>query len=154
MAIGEYCNRDVVIAAPTESIVTAARLMSKYHVGDLVLVEQLEQELYRPVGIVTDRDIVLEIVANNETEPESIQVGDIQLRDLITARESEDVFDVIGKMLQFSIRRMPIVDDRGLLVGVISADDLLGVLADNLRGLSQLVGYQNLREENERAEEM
>ncbi|WP_435605494.1 CBS domain-containing protein [Pseudomonas knackmussii] len=153
MAIGEYCNRDVVIAAPTESILTAAQLMRDYHVGDLVLAEQVEHDRYRPVGIVTDRDIVLEIVANDETEPERIPVGDIQLRNLITAKDSEDLFDVIGRMREFGIRRMPVVDAQGLLVGIVSADDLLGVLADNLRDLSRLVGYQNLREEHERAED-
>ncbi|AMO76774.1 CBS domain-containing protein [Pseudomonas citronellolis] len=150
MAIGEYCNRDVVIAAPTVSILTAARLMSEYHVGDLVLAEQVERERYRPVGIITDRDIVLEVVANNEPEPGSIQAGDIQLRNLITAKESDDVFDVITRMRQAGVRRMPVVDEQGLLVGIVSADDLLGVLADNLRDLSRLVGFQNLREEGER----
>ncbi len=150
MAIGEYCNRDVVIAAPTVSILTAARLMSEYHVGDLVLAEQVERERYRPVGIITDRDIVLEVVANNEPKPGSIQAGDIQLRNLVTAQESDDVFDVITRMRQAGIRRMPVVDEQGLLVGIVSADDLLGVLADNLRDLSRLVGFQNLREEGER----
>ncbi|MNF02190.1 inosine 5'-monophosphate dehydrogenase [compost metagenome] len=100
------------------------------------------------MGIVTDRDIVLAMVANNETAPERIQVGAIQLRNLVTARESEAVFEVIGKMRHFSIRRMPVVDDQGLLVGIVSADDLLGILAENLRVLAQVVGYQNLREED------
>ncbi|MDT4845170.1 CBS domain protein [compost metagenome] len=148
MAIGEYCKRDVVIAAPTDSILAAVRLMGQYHVGDLVLAEQVEHGRYRPVGIVTDRDIVLAMVANNETAPERIQVGAIQLRNLVTARESEAVFEVIGKMRHFSIRRMPVVDDQGLLVGIVSADDLLGILAENLRVLAQVVGYQNLREED------
>lgn len=147
MAIGEYCKRDVVLAAPTESILTAARRMNEHHVGDLVLAEPVGDERYRPVGIVTDRDIVLKLVANNETALEHLQVGDIQLRGLITARENEEVFEVIGRMRHFSIRRMPVVDDEGLLVGIISADNLLGILADNLRALSQLVSYQNLREE-------
>ena len=113
MAIGEYCNRDVVIAAPTVSILTAARLMSEYHVGDLVLAEQVERERYRPVGIITDRDIVLEVVANNEPEPGSIQAGDIQLRNLVTAQEGDDVFDVITRMRQAGIRRMPVVRRAG-----------------------------------------
>ncbi|MNP84999.1 CBS domain protein [compost metagenome] len=68
------------------------------------------------------------------------------VQDLVTAGESEDVFDVIDRMRHFGIRRLPIVDDQGLLVGVISADDLLSLLVDSLRDLSQLVGYQCLRE--------
>ncbi|WAG81181.1 CBS domain-containing protein [Metapseudomonas furukawaii] len=146
MAIGKYCTREVITAKPTESILAAARLMSQRHVGDLVLAEPVGDERYRPVGVVTDRDIVLEIVANNETALEHVRVGDIQVRDLITARESDDVFDVIDRMRHFGVRRLPIVDDQGLLVGVISADDLLSVLVDSLRDLAQLVGYQCLRQ--------
>lgn len=146
MAIGKFCTREVITAKPTESILAAARLMSQRHVGDLVLAEPVGDERYRPVGMVTDRDIVLEIVANNETALEHVRVGDIQVRDLITARESDDVFDVIDRMRHFGVRRLPIVDDQGLLVGVISADDLLSVLVDSLRDLAQLVGYQCLRE--------
>lgn len=146
MAIGKYCTREVITAKPTESILAAARLMSQRHVGDLVLAEPVGDERYRPVGMVTDRDIVLEIVANNETALEHVRVGDIQVRDLITARESDEVFDVIDRMRHFGVRRLPIVDDQGLLVGVISADDLLSVLVDSLRDLAQLVGYQCLRE--------
>lgn len=153
MAISEYCNCDVVIAPPNVSILTAARLMSEYHVGDLVLAEQVERECYRPIGIITDRDIVLGVVASGDIQPEHIQAANIQSRDLVTAKESDDVFDVITKMRRFGIRRMPIVDDRGLLVGIVAADDLLGVLAETLRDLSQLVGYQSLREEGELEED-
>lgn len=152
MAIGKYCNRDVVIAAPTTSILSAARLMSEYHVGDLVVAEPVGEERYRPTGIITDRDIVLEIVANNETALESIRVGDIQVRDLITALESEDIFEVIDKMHRCNIRRMPVIDGEGLLVGIVCADDLLAVLANRLHDLSLLLGYQSLREESERQE--
>lgn len=152
MAIGKYCNRDVVVAAPNVSILMAAQLMSHYHVGGLVIAEQVDPKRYRAEGMVTDRDIVLEIVANNESELERIRVGDIQLRDLITAKESEDVFDVIEKMRRFGVRRLPIVDDQGWLTGIVCADDLLVVLANCLRDLSLLVGYQNLREERERRE--
>ncbi|QEY63120.1 CBS domain-containing protein [Metapseudomonas lalkuanensis] len=146
MSIGKYCKRNVVVVAPTESILAAARLMSQHHVGDLVLAEQVGENRYRPLGIVTDRDIVLEIVTNNETALERTSVGAMKVQDLVTAGEKEDVFDVIGRMRHFSIRRMPIVDDQGLLVGIISVDDLLRVLAENLRDLSQLVGFQSLRE--------
>lgn len=85
-------------------------------------------------------------------DPRIMPVGDIQLRDLITAKESEDVFDVIDKMRRFGIRRLPIVDDQGWLAGIVCADDLLVVLANYLRDLLLLVGYQNLREESERKE--
>jgi pentatricopeptide repeat protein len=152
MSIGKYCNHGVVVAVPNISILSAVQLMSHHYVGGLVLAEQVDSKRYRLEGIVTDRDIVLEIVADNEREPERIRVGDTQLRGLLRAKESEDAFDVIGKMRRFDIRRLPGGDDRGWLAGMVSADDLLVVQANYQRDLSLLLGYQNLREENERKE--
>lgn len=152
MAIGKYCKREVVVAAPGVSVEHAAQLMSEYHVGGLVIADQVGGGRFRPEGIVTDRDIVMELAANSEADFERVSVGDIQMRTLITARECDDVFEVVDKMRRFDIRRMPIVDDHGLLVGIVSADDLMVVLTNYLRDLSLLLGYQNLREESERKE--
>jgi CBS domain-containing protein len=95
-----------------------------------------------PVGIITDRDIVLDLVANDESDLSRVAVGDFQRRELITVREQEDVFDVIAKMRLGGVRRLPVVDERGVLVGIIAADDLLGVLSDGLRDLARLATCQ------------
>jgi CBS domain-containing protein len=142
MAIGEYCCREIVAASPTDSVAAAARLMRDYHVGDLVLVEPTDEGDFVPVGIITDRDIVLDLVANDESDLSRVAVGDFQRRELITVQEQEDVFDVIAKMRRGGVRRLPVVDERGVLVGIIAADDLLGVLADGLRDLARLAACQ------------
>jgi CBS domain-containing protein len=142
MAIGEYCCREIVAASPTDAVAAAARMMRDYHVGDLVLVEPTDEGDFMPVGIITDRDIVLDLVANDESDLSRVAVGDFQRRELITVREQEDVFEVIAKMRLGGVRRLPVVDERGVLVGIIAADDLLGVLADGLRDLARLVAYQ------------
>lgn len=150
MAIGEYCSREIVAISPTDSVAVAARLMRDYHVGDLVLVERTENEDIVPVGIITDRDIVLDLIANDESDLTRIAVGDFQRRELITVQEQEDVFEVIAKMRRAGVRRLPVVDERGVLVGIIAADDLVGVLAEGLQDLALLATYQGQREASQR----
>jgi len=150
MAIGEYCCREIVAASPTDSVAVAARLMRDHHVGDLVLVEPTDDGDFVPVGIITDRDIVLDLIANDESDLSRIAVGDFQRRELVTVQEQEDVFEVIAKMRRCGVRRLPVVDERGVLVGIIAADDLFGLLADGLHDLALLATYQGRLEASQR----
>ena len=154
MSIGKYCNREVVTAPPTLSIYAAARKMSQYHVGDLVLAEPVDRDRYRPVGLITDRDLALRIIARNPPDQEDLQAIDVVPRPLITANQNEDLFDVIQNMRRANIRRIPVVDDFGLLVGIATADDLAGLLIDNLHELSLLIRHQSRREEDIRVEDL
>lgn len=152
MSIGEYCCREIVAISPTDSVAQAARLMRDYHVGDLVLVERTDSEDVIPVGIITDRDIVLDLIANDEGDLSRIAVGDFQRRELVTVGEQEDVFAVIAKMRRAGVRRLPVVDERGVLVGIVAADDLVGVLAEGLQQLAELTAYQGSQESSLRPE--
>ncbi|WP_085583295.1 MULTISPECIES: CBS domain-containing protein [unclassified Pseudomonas] len=156
MSIGKYCNRDVVVAPPGISIYAAARMMSQYHVGDLVLVEPVDREhdVFRPVGLITDRDLALRIVARNPPDQDELRAVDVLPRSLITANQNEDLFDVILNMRRANIRRIPVVDDFGLLVGIATADDLVALLSDRLHELTLLIRQQSLREEDIRAEDI
>ena len=93
MAVGELCNREVVITEKTASVVDAAQLMRTHHVGDLVVVEDRGGRKH-PVGIVTDRDIVVEVVAAG-VNPDSLKVGDIMGPGVATVRESEGLFGAL-----------------------------------------------------------
>lgn len=148
MATGEMCNREVVIVERETSLGEAARLMRQYHVGDLVVVESLEGGR-RPVGIVTDRDIVLEVVAM-DIAPESLRVGDIMGASLASVRDSEGVFETMRYMRTLGVRRLPVVDEAGWLVGIITLDDLLELLADEMGELARLVARERGREQETR----
>jgi predicted transcriptional regulator len=148
MAIGEMCNREVVIVERETSLGEAARLMRQHHVGDLVVVESLAGGR-RPLGIVTDRDIVLEVVAM-DIAPESLRVGDIMSARLVSVRESEGVFETIRYMRSQGIRRVPVVDEAGWLVGIITLDDLLELLAEEIGELAKLVIRERGREQEAR----
>ena len=144
MAVGEICNREVVIAEKTLSVVDAALLMRKHHVGDLVVVEEKAGRRH-PVGIVTDRDIVVEVVAAG-VNPDALKVGDIMGPEVATVREGEGLFEALRHMRDKGVRRMPVVDRDGGLVGILTLDDLLSLLAEEMTELAKLVSHERQRE--------
>jgi predicted transcriptional regulator len=144
MAVGEICNRDVVIAEKALSVVDAAQLMRMHHVGDLVVVEEKAGRRH-PVGIVTDRDIVVEVVAAGVT-PDALKVGDIMGPEVATVRDGEGLFEALRHMRDKGVRRMPVVDRDGGLVGILTLDDLLSLLAEEMTELAKLVSHERQRE--------
>lgn len=144
MAIGEICNREVVIAEKALSVREAAHLMRNHHVGDLVVVEERGGRKH-PVGIITDRDIVVEVVAPG-VNPEALTVVDIMGAELATVRENEGVFEALRYMRSKGVRRMPVVDGDGGLMGIVTLDDLLSLLAEEMTELAKLVSHERQRE--------
>lgn len=144
MAIGEICNREVVIVHRGESVRTAAALMRQYHVGDVVVVEE-RQEKRIPVGILTDRDLVVKVVARG-LDPDHLRVGDVMSAGVETVAETAEILPTIEKMRDEAIRRLPVVDDRGALVGIVTMDDMIDLLAEMLDDLSRLVRRELQRE--------
>lgn len=144
MPIGEICNREVVIVQADQPVLEAARLMRQYHAGDVVVVEE-RGGLRVPVGIVTDRDLVVEIMAPG-LDPAVITVGDIMAPELATVMENIGVFEAIQYMRTKGVRRLPVVDDKGGLIGILTLDDLLELLADELIALVRLVKREQKRE--------
>ena len=148
MHIGEICTRDVVCAAVDTSVAAVAKLMRQYHVGDVIVMRN-DGGKRAPLGIVTDRDIVLSVVAA-ELAPATLAIGDIMGQRLVTAGEDEDVFDVIQRMRNIGVRRMPIVDAEGALIGIVSIDDILEVLAEEMTELARLISREQLHEQQMR----
>ena len=144
--MGEICTRDTIIAKKDSTIFEIAKLMRQHHVGDIVVVNEGENI---PIGIVTDRDIVIEILAK-ELSPETVTTGDIMNRDVLTAQENDDIWDTLQRMRIRGVRRIPVVDQRGGLVGIASLDDLLELLADELEGIAKIVRREQDRERSTR----
>lgn len=148
MAIGEICNREVVVVREDASVAEAARLMRKYHVGDLVVVRESRGK-NKPVGIVTDRDLVVEVMAAR-LDPATLSVGEIMGRDLAKVKESTGVSEVIRFMRDMGVRRMPVVDGKGALVGLVTLDDLLELLSEELAELARLTQLEQKKETRRR----
>jgi len=144
MPISEICNREVIVVQPNDTILEAAKLMRQHHVGDVLVVED-RGGVRVPVGIVTDRDLVVEIMAP-ELDQRVITVGDIMAPDLVTVKENTGVFDAIQYMRAKGVRRLPVVDGSGGLVGILTLDDLLELLAEELLALAKLVKHEQKKE--------
>jgi CBS domain-containing protein len=145
MTVGEICNRDVVVAPKSEMVVDAAKRMRTSHVGDLVVVE-IRNGRRVPVGIVTDRDIVIAAVAGDPDHINYLVVGEVMTPDLVTAREEDSIEAALGKMQEHGIRRLPIVDGAGTLVGILTLDDILRYLTAQQSELVALVAREQNRE--------
>ena len=148
MAIGEICNREAVVAERTQSVAETAKLMRQHHVGDVVVVESLSGRR-RPVGIMTDRDIVVEVVAPG-LSAEAMTAGDLVSEEVARVGESEGVFETMRYMRTKGVRRMPVVDKEGWLVGIVTLDDLMGLLAEEMGELARLVSVERRREAESR----
>jgi CBS domain-containing protein len=138
MTIREICNRSVVCATPDMSAADAAKLMRQHHIGNVVVVDRIDGER-RPLGVITDRDVVVEVVAAG-LDPATLKLGDMLLGRLVTADESTSYAETIRLMALHGVRRLPVVDAAGVLVGIVSVDDLLPQLASPLAALADLAG--------------
>lgn len=149
MPIGELCNREVVFATRKTGIIEAAQLMRQYHVGDLVVVDEIAGRRV-PVGMITDRDMVVELLAQSRPV-EGCTVGEVMRPQLITVPETAGVVATIRLMRAHGIRRIPVVDAEGGLAGIMSVDDMLDLLAEEMAELARVAPRAQSREARLRA---
>lgn len=145
MTVGDICTRAVVTARPDESVIEAARRMRDRHVGTLIVIADAAGGR-RPVGMLTDRDVVVSAVAQTPDKLDLLQVGDVMSRDLITVRTTESVDDALDKMRSHGIRRLPVVKSDGQLEGLVAFDDIVERLSEDLTALAGLVSRQQKHE--------
>jgi len=144
MPIREICTRDVAVADRAMTIQEAAQVMRRQHVGNVVVVQDRDGKKV-PVGIVTDRDIVVSAVAT-KLDLEIFTVGDLAMQKLTSCREDEGILECIRKMRLKGIRRMPVVDRDGGLVGIVTVDDVIELLAEEMNAVGKLIAREHLLE--------
>jgi CBS domain-containing protein len=142
MTVGEICKRPVVTADSDETIVQAARRMRDRHVGDLVVVDKAG----RPVGMLTDRDIVVSAVAQSPDKLAVLIVGDVMSADVVTVREAQPIDDALKLMRSNGVRRLPVVSAGGQVDGLVALDDILEVMSTELGALVGLVAREQRHE--------
>lgn len=130
MTTGEICTRNVTIAFRATTLNGAARLMRENHVGCLIVVDEVGGRRI-VVGVLTDRDIVTAVVAS-DLDPSTLNVEDVMTTDLVTAREDDSLIDLMHTMRGKGVRRIPVVGAAGELIGVVTLDDVLDILAQEL----------------------
>lgn len=144
MPIGPYMIHKVITAPAATTASAAARLMRKRHVPSLIITDSDN----RPVGIVSERDLVLAVLAEGRPA-DDVNIGDIMSREPVTARADEEVWEVVYRMRMRGLKRLPVVDPEGRLAGLIAADDLLAVLAAGINDLVA-IGHRELANEQRR----
>ncbi len=150
MNVGKICHREVVTVDAAEGLTQAARLMRQQHVGFLVVVESNTANAdLKVVGVLTDRDIVTAVIAK-EADARSFRVGDVMTRNPLLADESASLDSTLKTMREVGVRRVPVVGVRNELVGVLSIDDVLDSLADQLGSVSAAIRSEQRQERTAR----
>jgi|SRR5664279_1237217 len=126
MLVKNICTMNAVCCPRQTSVSQAARLMRQHHVGDLVVVDDPEEEC-TPIAVITDRDLVVEVLGNG-LDPATTMLGALVYRPLVIANESEDISEAVARMRTHGIRRIPVVNAGGRVVGIVTLDDLLRLL--------------------------
>lgn len=149
MSVGEICNREVIITSKESTIFEVAKLMRDHHVGDVIVVDSNGIQPV-PIGIITDRDIVVELIAK-EVALDSVTVADVMTYDLFTAKERDGIWSTLECMRTRGIRRMPVVNEQGGLEGILTVDDLLELFSEELTSLAKVAFREKNREKESRA---
>jgi CBS domain-containing protein len=150
MLVRNFCNRDVVTIEPGASLREAALLMRNRHVGSLVVVDA-SRGAPRPLGMITDRDIVVAVVAVPGARPEGIRVGDVVTREPVVVQEDDGVFVAVQTMRQHGVRRLPVITSDGDLCGILTSDDVVKLVATELGSLATALRRSGERESAERS---
>jgi CBS domain-containing protein len=134
VSVGRICLREVDLAEARESVLEAASRMRERRVGTLIIVD----DAGKPVGLLTDRDLALRVVATG-SDPRATLVGDVMTAHPKTVSESTPIELALSLMRSGSFRRLPVVNDDRKLVGIVSLDDVLGLLAEEFELIGRLL---------------
>ena len=134
MSVGRLCVRNVDVADPDESAKTVAARMHARNVGTLVVLDKTK----RPIGIVTDRDLATRVVAQAKAATDTT-AEEVMTAIQKTVSEEIPIEEAIAIMRSGPFRRMPVVNGEGRLVGLLSIDDVLDLLADEFRQIGELL---------------
>jgi CBS domain-containing protein len=149
MNAADICKRIVTIAERGMSLTEAAQLMRDRHVGCLVVVDETGAGRI-VVGILTDRDIVTAVVAK-ALNPAQLVVEDVMTTDMVTALEADSIKDMLSTMRRKGLRRLPVVTPQGVLIGLVTLDDLLPIMAEQLRDMAATIEAEFLHERKVRS---
>jgi CBS domain-containing protein len=146
MNVGNLCQRTPVTVRPFDDLTAVSQLMREEHVGSVVVVApDVRENAFKPVGVLTDRDIVIAVVAKG-ADPKSLQAGDVMTREPAVAFEDESVGAALKKMRKIGVRRLPVVGKQGELIGVLSIDDIIDALVGELEDVAGSIRSEQLIE--------
>ncbi len=149
MSVADVCSHNVETVTPEIDLAEAARRMRQSHVGDLIVVDG-HGATQHPVGIITDRDILVSVTAR-DVDARDVRVADVMSRDLLTVREHNGIEYALREMRRLGVRRVPVTDERGMLTGVLSIDDIVDHLATQLGHIADIIRKEQQVESERRS---
>ena len=141
MSLERVCRKEVVTVSPDVDLLEVSQLMQREHVGSTIVVED-----HRPVGILTDRDIVVKVVAAGR-DPKTVQAREIMAGNPALVNINYDPLDATRIMRDRGFRRLPVVDENRRLLGIITLDDVLRLLGTEIANLAEAVQVELTKEE-------
>jgi CBS domain-containing protein len=148
MLLKEFCTPEVACCGPATTVQTAAMLMRQRHTGDIVVVDDAEQDKI-PIGVLTDRDIVIEVLAK-DLDPSVTTVRSVLRTPVVIAHENENVSEALERMRVHGVRRLPVVTSSGQLAGIVTLDDILQRISADIAALVDVVSREQGREHRSR----
>ena len=138
MGIVKCCREQVVAVSLDTPAVDVARIMGEKNVGSVVVISSDN----RPAGILTDRDLAVRVMAQ-EKNPGEVRAKEVMTRDVVTFQDSMGIYEAIRKMNDEGIRRMPVVDDAGKLIGIVTMDDIIRMLGEEMAIIAKNIEKQS-----------
>lgn len=148
MLLNEICTPDVAYCSADSTALAAARLMRERHVGDVVVVDEPNGD-QTPIGVVTDRDIVVEVIAKGQ-DPAKVTVREIMRTPVVVAHATEEVSEAVERMKAHGVRRIPVMGESQRLVGILCLDDLLKQIVTDAGALVDIVSREQSHEHRTR----
>ncbi len=145
MLVRDYCNMNVICCEPDAPIAEVAALMRRHHVGDVIVLDSQQEGMRVPIGIVTDRDILVETIAL-DIDAKLFTASDLMTTPVTTVQEDAGLNEALAIMRGKRVRRLPVVNRAGSLFGIITSDDLLNLIAAELAMIAGLVVEQTVHE--------
>jgi CBS domain-containing protein len=144
--VRDLATHAVVTVSPETTLAQCAQIMRNEHVGSVVVVEPSAAGRHdRPVGIVTDRDIVVEAIAV-ALDPATLTAADVMSTPLATVHEDDDILDALAKMREQGVRRVPVIAEDGSICGLVAVDNLLEAMAEQLDAVVRVIKAEQTRE--------
>jgi CBS domain-containing protein len=137
MGLKQCCREEVIAVTPDTSVLEVAKIMEQKNVGSVVVVSG-----ERPVGIITDRDLVVRIFAQGKSH-EGLSAQDVMTKDLVTLTDATGIYEAIEQITDLGIRRMPLVDNSGRLIGIITLDDIIRLIGKEMANIAKNLETQS-----------
>jgi CBS domain-containing protein len=144
MRIQDICTHRVATIGATDSLIEATAVMRERHVGNVVVVEEIDDKR-KVVGILTDRDLIVSVIAAG-LSPEDLLAADVMSTPVYCCAGTQDVFDAVAIMREQGVRRLPVLDEQGSLTGIIAADDIWIALSNQLKILGEITVRERIGE--------